>query len=110
MSKYVYRHIRGPQYGTMKQMALSCITYIIFLKKIAFASEFLVTDVLQPPFVTHRPSNSPAFRVAVFPYTGPYTIEFFKSVGMTLAKVKEQDGMTIAKVKEQDGMTLARSV
>ena len=31
-----------------------------------------------------------------------------KSVGMTLAKVKEQDGMTLAKVKEQDGMTLAR--
>ena len=30
-----------------------------------------------------------------------------KSVGMTLAKVKEQDGMTLAKVKEQDGMTLA---
>ena len=26
-----------------------------------------------------------------------------KSVGMTLAKVKEQDGMTLAKVKEQDG-------
>ena len=32
----------------------------------------------------------------------------FKSVGMTLAKVKEQDGMTLAKVKEQDGMTLAK--
>ena len=31
-----------------------------------------------------------------------------KSVGMTLAKVKEQDGMTLAKVKEQDGMTLAK--
>ena len=29
-------------------------------------------------------------------------------VGMTLAKVKEQDGMTLAKVKEQDGMTLAK--
>ena len=29
-----------------------------------------------------------------------------KSVGMTLAKVKEQDGMTLAKVKEQDGMTV----
>ena len=26
-----------------------------------------------------------------------------KSVGMTLAKVKEQDGMTFAKVKERDG-------
>ena len=26
-----------------------------------------------------------------------------KSVGMTLAKVKEQDGMMLAKVKEQDG-------
>ena len=32
----------------------------------------------------------------------------FKSVGMTLAKVKEQDGMTLAKVKEQDGMTVAK--
>ena len=32
----------------------------------------------------------------------------FKSVGMTLAKVKEQDGMTLAKVEEQDGMTLAK--
>ena len=32
----------------------------------------------------------------------------FKSVGMTLAKVKKQDGMTLAKVKEQDGMTLAK--
>ena len=31
-----------------------------------------------------------------------------KSVGMTLAKVKEQDVMTLAKVKEQDGMTLAK--
>ena len=31
-----------------------------------------------------------------------------KSVGMTLAKVKEQDGMTLAKVKEQDGMTVAK--
>ena len=31
-----------------------------------------------------------------------------KSVGMTLAKVKEQDGMTLAKVKEQDWMTLAK--
>ena len=31
-----------------------------------------------------------------------------KSVGMTVAKVKEQDGMTLAKVKEQDGMTLAK--
>ena len=31
-----------------------------------------------------------------------------KSVGMTLAKVKEQDGMTLAKVKEQDGTTLAK--
>ena len=31
-----------------------------------------------------------------------------KSVGMTLAKVKEQDGMALAKVKEQDGMTLAK--
>ena len=31
-----------------------------------------------------------------------------KSVGMNLAKVKEQDGMTLAKVKEQDGMTLAK--
>ena len=31
-----------------------------------------------------------------------------KSVGMTPAKVKEQDGMTLAKVKEQDGMTLAK--
>ena len=31
-----------------------------------------------------------------------------KSVGMTLAKVKEQDGMTLAKAKEQDGMTLAK--
>ena len=32
----------------------------------------------------------------------------FKSVGMSLAKVKEQDRMTLAKVKEQDGMTLAK--
>ena len=32
----------------------------------------------------------------------------FKSVGMTLPKVKEQDGMTLAKVKEQDGMTVAK--
>ena len=32
----------------------------------------------------------------------------FKSVGMTLAKVKEQDGMTLAKVKEQDGMTVTK--
>ena len=32
-----------------------------------------------------------------------------KIIGMTLAKVKEQDGMTLAKVKEQDGMTLAKS-
>ena len=32
----------------------------------------------------------------------------FKSVGMTLAKIKEQDGMTLAKVKEQDGMTVAK--
>ena len=31
-----------------------------------------------------------------------------ESVGMTLAKVKEQDGTTLAKVKEQDGMTLAK--
>ena len=31
-----------------------------------------------------------------------------KSVGMTLAKVKEQDGMTLAKVKEQGGMTVAK--
>ena len=37
-------------------------------------------------------------------HTGPT----LKSVGMTLAKVKEQDGMTLAKVKEQDGMTLAK--
>ena len=29
-------------------------------------------------------------------------------LGMTLAKVKEQDGMTLAKVKEQDGMTVAK--
>ena len=29
-----------------------------------------------------------------------------KSVGMTVAKVKEQDGMTLAKVKKQDGTTL----
>ena len=31
-----------------------------------------------------------------------------KSVGMTLAKVKEQDGMMLAKVKGQDWMTLAK--
>ena len=30
-------------------------------------------------------------------------IKKLKSVGMTLAKVKEQDGMMLAKVKEQDG-------
>ena len=30
-----------------------------------------------------------------------------KSVGMTLAKVTEQDGMMLAKVKEQDGIMLA---
>ena len=33
---------------------------------------------------------------------------FNKILGITLAKVKEQDGMTLAKVKEQDGMTLAK--
>ena len=31
-----------------------------------------------------------------------------KSVGMPLAKVKEQDGMMLAKVKEQDGMMLVK--
>ena len=31
-----------------------------------------------------------------------------KSVGMTLAKVKEQDRIMLAKVKEQDGMMLAK--
>ena len=31
-----------------------------------------------------------------------------KSVGMMLAKVKEQDGMMLTKVKEQDGMMLAK--
>ena len=40
-------------------------------------------------------------------YVG-HIIKNLKSVGMTLAKVKEQDGMTLAKVKEQDGMTLAK--
>ena len=34
-------------------------------------------------------------------------IKKLKCVGMTLAKVKEQDGMTLAKVKEQDGIMLA---
>ena len=31
-----------------------------------------------------------------------------KGVGMTLAKLKEQDGMMLAKVKKQDGMILAK--
>ena len=35
-------------------------------------------------------------------------IKKLKSVGMTLAKVKEQDGMMLAKGKEQDGMLLAK--
>ena len=38
----------------------------------------------------------------------PFKAGNVKSVGMTLAKVKEQDGMTLAKVKEQDGMTVAK--
>ena len=37
-----------------------------------------------------------------------YSKKNLKSVGMTLAKVKEQDGMMLAKVKEQDGMMLAK--
>ena len=31
-----------------------------------------------------------------------------KVVGITLARVKEQDGMLLAKVKEQDGLKLAK--
>ena len=37
-------------------------------------------------------------------------IKKLKVVGMTLAKVKEQDGMMLAKVKEQDGIMLANVV
>ena len=51
---------------------------------------------------------SPFISILITPVPKIVLTKNLKSVGMTLAKVKEQDGMTLAKVKEQDGMTVAK--
>ena len=74
--------------GSTKQSFFSCV----FVTKTYVTSEF--SELLGAQYIFENQKS--------------FNKKNLKSVGMTLAKVKEQDGMTLAKVKEQDGMTVAK--